>query len=189
MSEVLEIKLPAQVAEVSVAGAAGDAESPSGPDEQQIAQLREQMEQAVQRDRAALSSAREALQKAAAELGEVRRQVVADAEQQLVELAVDIAGKILVQEIKSQGYEIDPIVKEALSQAPTRKGVVVRLNPDDLSRCQAAGEQTETDGDIRFVADVSVPPAGCVVETEEGVVESDPRQRLEDVGEALKEPE
>lgn len=189
MSQVVEIKLPAPPADVGIAGAGGDEPPSQAANERVLEQLREQMNRELQKERAAVASSQKALREAARQLNEIQQQVVADAEQQLVELAVEIAGKILAQEIKSQGYEIDPIVKEALSQAPTRKSVVVRLNPEDLSRCELAGGQDDSDADIRFVADAGVPPAGCVVETEEGVVESDPQQRLKDVGENLKEPE
>ncbi|MFP3936907.1 MAG: FliH/SctL family protein [Phycisphaerae bacterium] len=185
----MEIKLPAPLAEAGIEGAGKTARDDQGANQQAMEQLRRQMNKQLQQDRTALASAHKALQEAARELSEIQQKVIAEAEQQLVELAVDIAGKILAQEIKSGGYEIDPIVKEALCEAPTREGVVVRLNPDDLSRCESAAGTGDCDGQVRFVSDPGVPAAGCVVETEEGMVESDPQQRLKDVGEALKDPE
>jgi flagellar assembly protein FliH len=190
MPPALDITLPAPVREVSVVGGppADKAGGGGEPGEQAAAALRRQMEQSLQRDKAALASAQQALQQAAAQIQQLQQQVVAEAEEQLVQLAVEIAQKVLAQEIKAEGYDIDPIVKEALEQAPVRKNVVVRLNPADLSRCEVAGAQDE-EGEIRFVADADVPPAGCVVETGEGVVESAPAQRLDEVADALKESE
>ncbi len=189
MTQVLEIQLPLPVTEVSVVDANDEAADKPAVDEQALERLREQMEKSLAQDKEALSAAAAALRQGAEGLKEIQQQVVAEAERQLVDLAVDIARKVLAQEIKSEGYLIDPIVAEALAQAPTRKSVTVRLNPADLARCESAGEAADGDGEVRFVADASVPPAGCVVETEEGIVESEPRQRLDEVADALKEPE
>lgn len=135
---------------------------------------------------AELNLARQALGDGLAKLDTLRAQLVRQAEQQLLELALDIARKVLMQEIQAGRYEIDPIVKEALRHVPPRQTAVAHLHPDDWARCQMAQEPSADDaGRIRFVADPSVPRAECVLETSEGIVQAAVNDHLDGIGEAL----
>jgi flagellar biosynthesis/type III secretory pathway protein FliH len=108
-----------------------------------------------------------------------------------VELAVNIARKVLMQEIQAGRYEIDPIVQEALNRVPARQEIVVRLNPADLAKCrQAASIQAQEDcPGVRFVADNSVQRAHCLLETPHGIVESAVESNLEAVAAAMTSQE
>lgn len=145
----------------------------------------------LQAELSALEQARSALASGAAQLAELEGRLVLQAEEKVLELALEIATKVLMQEVRADRHEIGPIVKEALQRVPTRRDVVVHLHPDDLARCQAAGEGSgPAEGpEARFVADPAVPRAGCIVETPEGVVESTVEGHLERLGEALRAPE
>ena len=150
--------------------------APPAPDPQVVAQ------------RASLAMARTALESAAAQLRALQAEIVKESEQQLMELAMDIARKVLMQEIQAQRYEIDPIVKEALSRVGPRREVVVHLNPGDLTRCTEARIQDgESEGELQFVADASVLPAHCRIETPQGTVQSTPEAHLESLALALAE--
>jgi flagellar assembly protein FliH len=147
--------------------------------------------------RASLAMARTALESAAAQLRALQAEIVRESEHQLLDMAIDIARKVLMQEIQAQRYEIDPIVKEALSRIGPRREVVVHLNPGDLKRCiQARVQDGEPSGsalrlaeigEVQFVADPSVQPAHCRIETPEGTVESTPEAHLERLALALAE--
>jgi len=178
----ITIGLPWQCGSVSVAGSAGPHGSgeTNGPDAERV-------EASLKGERAALRSARAALEDAVAQLAESRLELVREADQQLLELALGIARKVLAQEIQAQRYEIDPIIQEALRHVPTHQDAVVRLNPDDYARCtmvreQGSGEKPEG---MRFLSDPSVQPAQCVVETPQGGAESSPEARLQDIAEVL----
>lgn len=145
-----------------------------------------EMRQRLEAERAGLDQARRALASGAAQLAQMESDLVRQAEGQVLELALEIAAKVLMQEIRADRYEIDPIVKEALRHAPTRREVVVRLHPDDLARCGQGSSPPAESGDVQLVADPSVPRAGCVVETPEGVVESALDAHLATLGEALR---
>ncbi len=153
---------------------AGQAEPTQGDPENELAQL---------------GQARRALKMALAELDRLRADVVSQAEQDLVDLSLEIARKVLAQEIQADRYQIDPIVREALSQAPPGQEAIVRLNPADFAQIeQAKGEdEQEGAGNIRFVADPAVPRASVKVETAEGTVEADVESKLDDIGEVLRE--
>ena len=90
-----------------------------------------------------------------------------------------------MQEIQAERYQIDPIVTEALRRVPSHGGVVVHLNPGDCARCQAAVKQEGAPEQVRFVADVNVQPAECLLETPEGIVESSVEGHLAAIAEGL----
>jgi len=153
------------------------------PDEQLRAAL------AAERDQLVLAQA--ALKEGAAKLAELRGKVLREAEEQLLELAIDIAGKVLMQEIKAGRCEIEPIVKEALRRVPGHQDVAIYLNPEDLARYDQArrADDAEQDGHVRFLADPGVPRGRCLVKTDDGVVEWSPEAQLEDIAEVLRAPE
>ena len=147
------------------------------------------MREALEAEGGRLVQAHKALSEGLAELSRLRAQITKDCESQLLDLAVEIARKVLMQEIQAGRYEIEPIVKEVLRHVPNRQDVVVRLHPEDFAACGPAREAggQEADAGVRFVADTSVPRAGCVLETPEGNVESAVEDHLDGIAEALKE--
>jgi flagellar assembly protein FliH len=138
--------------------------------------------------RKALSQAAAALMDCVRQYQQLQDEMVKQAESQLVELAVNIARKVMMQEIQAGRYEIDPIVQEALDRVESRQELVVRLNPVDLAKCRQAA--SAVDGDdcpgVRFVADNSVLPAHCLLETPHGIVESAVEANLEAVASAMR---
>jgi len=155
----------------------------------QLADQQRRMEQQLDGERTALRQACRAASAAAKELEHLRADLVTETEEQLAALAVDIARRVLFQEIRAGRHEIDPIVAEALEHAPVREDVTVRLNPQDHARCAAAAELPDNGGHVRFLADPAVPPAECVLETSEGTIESSVEAKLARVAEALTQPE
>lgn len=151
----------------------------------------QEMQLAMERERSKVEFARQALADGLEKLSRLQVEMMADAEQQLLDLAVDIARKVLMQEIQAQRYQIDPIVKEALLHVPARQDVLVHLNPDDYATCELArgSEDPSLAGKIRFVADPAVEPAECLLETIEGLVISSVEDHLESIADALKNPE
>ena len=107
--------------------------------------------------------------------------------EQIARLSVEIARKILVQKVEDRDYEIEAIVQEALSSAPTQQNITVHLNPQDLSVCQQM-QQEQADSafaHITLVPDPSVNPAECILETPKGVVKSFIDEHLERIAKAL----
>jgi len=179
MSQPVEIRLARRLASVEVVGVPSrggpGAASGSAPQE-------------LQAELAALRQARQAVETAAAECQDLSRRLRAEAEAQLMELSVEIARKVLMQEIRAQRYEIEPIVQEALRRLPACQQVTVHLNAQDLARCPAASEG-KAGGNVRFLADPAVQPGECLVETPDGSVESSLEGHLQEIGRALGGPE
>ena len=144
----------------------------------------------LQDELAQLQGAKQALVAAAGQLHEFRQQFAAEAETQLLDLSLEIARKVIMQEIKAGSYEIEPIVKEALSRLPDIKGAAVHLHPEDLACCEMANSP---DGlaqqGVQFVADPSIGRAECTVKTAEGTVESHIDTHFEEIERTLKHQE
>lgn len=143
----------------------------------------------AQQELAQLRAARAALDAAATQLNQLRAQLIQEAHGQVVSLAIEIARKVMMQEIAAGRYEIDPIVQESLRSVPTRAEIVVHLNPADWQRCRLAGEQDAASTNVRFVADANVQPAQCILETSEGVVESQLDAHLDEIANQLTSAE
>lgn len=144
---------------------------------QQLEAEREQLRQTLQ-----------ALTDGLEQLSRLRQEALQAAEEQLVGLAIQIAEKVLMQQIDAQRYQIDPIVRELLGQVPSRGRVVVRLNPADHAACGLAGGQGSGDGDgsVAFVADAGVARAACVVDCADGVIEFSAQSQLGAVAASLE---
>ncbi|MHC4691765.1 MAG: FliH/SctL family protein [Planctomycetota bacterium] len=108
--------------------------------------------------------------------------------EEIARLSVEIARKILAQKVQNGDYKIESIVKEALSNAPTRQDVVVHLNPEDMILCQKAQQDEPNNAlaDIKLVPDPNIGRAECMLETPKGIVESLIEEHLERIGKALK---
>jgi len=188
MAQAIRVRLPGPIADVRVRGETGAdrADAPAQP-------APEQIEQAVARRLApeveALRRARAALEQGATQVRELAEQARKQAEDNVLALALEIAGKVLMQEVQGGRYDMEPIVRAALERLPNGREVTVHLHPDDLARCemarQAQGEGGAAGG-VRFVADPQVAPAACRVASPQGVVHSDVETNLASVAAALQ---
>ena len=109
----------------------------------------------------------------------------------IAKLAVEIARKILSQKIQDKDYEIESIVKKALSNATVQNDIVVHLNPEDLTEYQKIqrDNNAEISTDIKFVSDANIGQAECLIETPKGIIESLIDSHLEQVSKALQSSE
>jgi flagellar biosynthesis/type III secretory pathway protein FliH len=150
-----------------------------------MASLRKQQETEVQ----SLRLARKSLEAGADAMGRLHEKMVAGQAQQIANLAVEIARKILQGRIAENDYKIEAVIEQALKQAPVRHNVTVRLNPEDLVRCRQLQEQdgNEMLGAMEFVADPGVGRAECIVETPKGSIESYLEEHLAKVEEAIRQ--
>jgi flagellar assembly protein FliH len=116
---------------------------------------------------------------------------VEDHRAEIARLAVEIARRILMDKVGKGDYEIQAIVEEALKRAPTRQNVIVRLNPEDVPRCQQLQQADPQSpfAELEFAADWSIGRGECLVETPKGIVQSFLEEHLEHISEALQKVE
>jgi flagellar assembly protein FliH len=99
-----------------------------------------------------------------------------DHEQRLVDEVLDLAlvlARQLVGEALSVRREfIVPIVSAALKQLPqSTQRIEIALNPADLELVQRLVSDSGFATRSRFVADASIAPGGCLVETEQSEID------------------
>jgi flagellar biosynthesis/type III secretory pathway protein FliH len=128
------------------------------------------------------------MQQAADQLSQTCQSLFRDHRDQIAQLVVEIAHRVLKKKVTEGAYDIEAIVKETLSHAPTLEDVTIRVNPVDLADCRAAqtGKKGEAVEGIQFVADPGVGRGECVLESPKGIIQSMIDEHLLQIGEALK---
>jgi flagellar assembly protein FliH len=176
---------------VPVGNAPGGRLADSASTQEDAAASAERMQKQLDAELADLRNAREALRDAVAKLQQLQDRFKEEAEKQLVTLSLEIAEKVLVQEIKADRYQIDPIVQEVMRRVSGRADIVVHLHPQDLARSELAkqAEGDQNSSGVRFVADPAVKRAECLLRVPDGAVQSSIGENLAAVAEALANTE
>lgn len=125
-----------------------------------------------------------------AELDGIRNKIRHQIEQEVVELALHVARKVVRHELTMSKETIVCVVKEAMNQMDEPGQVSIRLNPEDLKRINGAGDRLQTvmenlDG-ITFEADASIDCGGCYIQTEYGEIDARIEEQLHAVEEAFR---
>jgi flagellar biosynthesis/type III secretory pathway protein FliH len=107
---------------------------------------------------------------------------------EIAKLSVEIARRILVQKVQERDYRIESIVEEAIQKAPSRRDVVVHLNPIDFSELKKL-QQEKNSGVLEgldLVSDPAIGAAECLIESPKGTIESAIKGHLERISKALE---
>ena len=130
---------------------------------------------------AALEAFREALQETVARVGPAVQRWQEGLEAHVAEMAMDAVRALLAAELEIAKPDAIGIVREALGHAQGAVRATVRLSPFD--RAALAERREEMLGacaglrDVELVDDLSIT-GGCLVETEQGVVDATLATRL-----------
>jgi flagellar assembly protein FliH len=175
---------------------AGDA----GSAEERLAALRAEAERAgfeeglargTEEARAQAEQALEAVHAAEREVAGMRDSYLAHAEAAAVELALQIAQKVLGAAIAADPKAVLGIVSGALLRTTDRDHLVLEVNPADFELVRdAAAELAARMGGINRMEVVSerrVDRGGCVVRTEEGEIDARISAQMERVRQLLSE--
>ena len=89
----------------------------------------------------------------------------ADMAQAVLQMACDLARQVIRRELSMDPLLIQPVVQEAVALlAADGVPVTVRLHPDDWAALTAAADASAPEPPVRWVADATLAPGGCVVE-------------------------
>jgi flagellar assembly protein FliH len=113
------------------------------------------------------------------------------AEAQMLELAMEIARKIVREELKLQPDHALAIVRDALRRVQGFVQIRIRVNPLDLEliRQNRAALLHIVDGveGIEIVEDRRVDQGGCIIETEQGVYDARIKTQLSELERVMRE--
>jgi flagellar assembly protein FliH len=115
----------------------------------------------------------------------------ANAERQVVELALAVAGKVLARQVEENPTVILPIVKTALDKVQDQEQIAIRVHPECYDLVLAARPELQAGlaraSTVNVVADTALKAGDCIVETPFGTVDARVDTQLELVKAALKE--
>lgn len=93
--------------------------------------------------------------------------------QHILALACDLARQVVRQELRSNTEHLRPVIAEALTQlVDDGLPATVRMNPTDLALMQGALMENMGKTPPSFVADPSISPGGCLVESASTTVDA-----------------
>lgn len=136
-----------------------------------------------------LSTLRPALDSAVDQLNTARGEWLEHWRGEAIGLAVAIAERIVRRELKSTPAISEEWLEEALGYAAGSSEITVRLAPTDFENLRGYGERlaesTAGLAETRFVADESITPGGCRVETRHGRIDQQLETQLARLEEEL----
>jgi flagellar assembly protein FliH len=114
---------------------------------------------------------------------EAREQALAACERDLVELAFQIAEKVVRQRVAADPDATVGVLEHALRKAFVRDGLTVLCNPADLERLSGASELLQTRvgslTGLRLIGDRRISQGGVVVRTDAGDIDATIESQLE----------
>lgn len=127
------------------------------------------------------------IQNLAEKLKNIYQNVIAERNEEITRLSVEIARKVLMQTVQQGDYKIEEIIKEILKNSPSQHDLIVHLNPKDLADIQKITQDNqELFPGIKLVPDNNVGLAECILESPRGIIKSLIDEHLEQIGKALK---
>ena len=121
---------------------------------------------------------------------EARRRLFCELEGEVVDLAVEIAEKVLLKELEQDREAVLAVAREALSLLAGRKSAYLFVHPEDLPAAEGArGELAALLGPrarVDVIADPAVERGGLRVKTERGEVDATLSGRWKELLAALR---
>jgi flagellar assembly protein FliH len=119
------------------------------------------------------------------ELAALRQTMIRQTEQQMVELSLAIARRILRREVMLDGDLILAMARVALDRLGEAASTTIRLNPEDCALTLQRHGDNSLGSRVRIVADAAVSRGGCLVESEFGFIDAAVEAQFDQVMRAL----
>lgn len=112
-------------------------------------------------------------------------EIIAQSETEMVELALEIAKKIVGREVTIDREVALTLVKISLAKLHNRTFAKVLLNPEDFAYIQAHLEKADFHGSIELVEDRSISLGGCLIQTETGEIDARIESQFDEIAYGL----
>ncbi|NQS75781.1 MAG: hypothetical protein HQP61_04955 [Peptococcaceae bacterium] len=127
-----------------------------------------------------------------AQAEKIRRQTLETMEQEIVELAREIAEKLVSQQLALAPEMVIQIAEESLRLVADRLQVVLYINPQEMELVESRRDHLASllpeRAQLQCIADGEIQPGGCWVETEQGRVDATMKTRWDELVRALYGP-
>lgn len=125
------------------------------------------------------------------EIEEIQENIYRDTEEELVDLAVGIAEKLVCKQLDIKPETIVDIAKAACGQARDCKQIILYVSPEHLDNIKARqgeiGAQLYRTDHFAVVADPNIKSGGCRIETEQGYIDASLATMSEQMGKIIRE--
>ncbi len=116
--------------------------------------------------------------------------VINSVEKNIIDLSLEIAEKIVSDQITVDHNVVVHVARKALMIAAERERIEIRVHPDDLEAIKSHKEELMSTMDgiekIEVIADRRIKRGGCVLETSAGNVDAKIQSQLYQVEQTLK---
>jgi len=117
----------------------------------------------------------------------LKEELFQKSEQEMVELVLAIARRIVQKEVSIDKKIILSMIKSALNFVADQEEIKVRLNPSDLEfATQHKGEVTEGMRNLTFEGDEEIPRGDAIIESNRGIIDCGVEKHLQKVEEDLR---
>ena len=124
---------------------------------------------------------RERLSTSVAEIQSLSAEIISKGEREMVELAIEIAKKIVHREVTLDREVALTLARLALTRLHSRAKTIIRLHPEDYRYAVGHPEKLADSNGVELVEDKSVGLGGCLVETEMGYIDARIAQQFRDI--------
>ena len=132
-----------------------------------------------------LNPLRERLAETVEKISALSGEIIAQTENDVVELALEIAKKIVGREVSLDREIACTLVKISLGKLHNRSVAEVRLHPEDFEFVQSRREKLGFRGSLELVEDRSISPGGCLVHTETGDIDARIESQFDEIADGL----
>ena len=120
-----------------------------------------------------------------AKIGSLATQMTANVEADIVELAIQIAKKVVVREVTIDREIALTLVKVSLAKLHNRSVAKVHLNPEDFTFVSSHIDKLDFRGSLELVEDRSISLGGCLIHTETGDIDARIESQFDEISHGL----
>lgn len=114
-------------------------------------------------------------------------EITAGSETGMVELALQIAKKIVGREVAVDREVILTVVKTSLAKLHDRSVAAIHLNPEDFAFVEAHRQRIGFRGALELIEDPTISMGGCLVHTETGEIDARIESQFDEIAHGLLE--
>lgn len=119
------------------------------------------------------------------EIDGLREEISLRVEKDVVELALEIAKKVVGREVKFDHEIALTLIKVSLKKIHSRAVAQVHLNPEDFAYVESHRQKIDYRGSLEFIEDRSISSGGCLIHTETGDVDATIESQFAEISHGL----
>ena len=134
---------------------------------------------------AQIGGLREKLVETIDRISSLAKEITAQMETEVVELAVEIAKKVTTREVTTDPEVVLAVTRTALTKLHSRTLATIHLHPGDLTFVQENRDRLNFHGSLELIEDNSITPGGCLIHTDSGDIDARIESQFDEIAHGL----